>query len=416
MKAFDRLISIVILVFVLLAAVMNVYLIADQVKRDSEEGRQYRVEISRLEGNLASGTAVEDLDLSSCDYVTAVVPYEEGEQFYKPASDYELRQIDGDLYRFDYKTKGSPKGTSLVICNCVLAGAFLLSLGVLIFIRSQIIKPLDKLSSVPEELARGNLSTGVMEKKSKFFGKLVWGLDVLRQKVEDDRKRNRELEKEEKTLLLSLSHDIKTPLSAIKLSAKALSSGLYDDDEDRKREVAEGIGDKVVEIEHYIKDITGAARDDVTIPEVNISEFYLSELLSKIREYYDAKYDVTKTEVAVGEYKDVLIKADFDRAVEVLQNLVENAYKYGTGNRIEISIGREEYCSLVNVKSFGNVVPATELPHIFDSFWRGSNAEGKEGSGLGLYICRRLMGKMGGDIYAGLTGESMIVTAVFPEA
>ena len=100
----------------------------------------------------------------------------------------------------------------------------------------------------------------------------------------------------------------------------------------------------------------------------------------------------------------------------MLQNLVENAYKYGTGNRIEISIGREEYCSLVNVKSFGNPVPATELPHIFDSFWRGSNAEGKEGSGLGLYICRRLMGKMGGDIYAGLTGESMIVTAVFPEA
>jgi signal transduction histidine kinase len=416
MKAFDRLISIVILVFVLLAAAVNVYLIADQAKRDSEEGRQYRVEISRLEGNLASGTAASDLDLSACDYVTAVVPYEEGGQYYKPASDYELRQIDGDLYRFDYKTKGSPKGTSLIISNCVLALAFVLSLGVLIFIRSQIIKPLDKLSSVPEELAKGNLSAGVMEKKSKFFGKLVWGLDVLRQKVEDDRKRNRELEKEEKTLLLSLSHDIKTPLSAIKLSAKALSSGLYDDDEDRKREVAEGIGDKVIEIEHYIKDITGAARDDVTIPEVNISEFYMSELLSKIKEYYGAKYDVTKTEVAIGEYKDVLLKADFDRAVEVLQNLVENAYKYGTGNRIEISIGREEYCSLVNVKSFGNPVPATELPHIFDSFWRGSNAEGKEGSGLGLYICRRLMGKMGGDIYAGLTGESMIVTAVFPEA
>ena len=415
MKAFDRLISIVILVFVLLAAAVNVYLIADQGKRSSEEGRQYRVEISRLEGNLKSGTAAEDLDLSSCDYVTAVTAFEEGEQFYKPASDYEIRQIDGDLYRFDYKTKGSPAGTSFVICNCVLAGAFLLSLGVLIFIRSQIIKPLDKLSSVPEELAKGNLSAGVMEKKSKFFGKLVWGLDVLRQKVEDDRKRNRELEKEEKTLLLSLSHDIKTPLSAIKLSAKALSSGLYDD-EDRKREVAVSIGDKVIEIEHYIKDITGAARDDVTIPEVTISEFYLSELLGKIKAYYDEKYDVTKTEVAIGEYKDVLVRADFDRAVEVLQNLIENAYKYGTGGRIEVSIGREEHCSLVNVKSFGNVVPAAELPHIFDSFWRGSNAEGKEGSGLGLYICRRLMGKMGGDIYAGITGESMVVTAVFPEA
>ena len=151
-------------------------------------------------------------------------------------------------------------------------------------------------------------------------------------------------------------------------------------------------------------------------PEVRVTEFYLSELLNRVKTYYDGRYEIMRTQVAISDYKDVLISADIDRAEEVLQNLIENAFKYGTGNRIEVSTAREENCTLVNVKSFGNPVPARELPHVFDSFWRGTNAEGREGSGLGLYICRRLMLKMGGDIYAGITGESMTVTAVFPEA
>lgn len=415
MKAYGRLIGIVILAFLVLAGAVNVYLITDAARKDSEQGRQYRVEISRLEGSIASGTAVEDLDLSGCDYVTEVIAEEEGEAFYKPASDYELRQIDGKLYRFSYRDKEYTPYQSIVICNAVILIAFAASLGLLLFIRAQIIVPLDDLGEVAGELSKGNLSAGMKAKKTRYLGRLVWGLDLLRVKIENDRKRNRELEKEEKTLLLSLSHDIKTPLSAIKLSAKALSSGLYDDEE-RKIEVAEGINTKATEIERYIREITGAARDDVQIPEVSVTEFYLSELLTKIKKYYDERYEIMKTEVAVTDYKDVIISADQDRAVEVLQNLIENAFKYGTGGRIEVSTAREENCTLINVTSFGNPVAPAELPHVFDSFWRGSNSNGKDGSGLGLYICRRLMRKMGGDIYAGVQGESMTVTAVFPEA
>ncbi|MEE6208441.1 MAG: sensor histidine kinase, partial [Alphaproteobacteria bacterium] len=54
-----------------------------------------------------------------------------------------------------------------------------------------------------------------------------------------------------------------------------------------------------------------------------------------------------------------------------------------------------------------------ELPHIFDSFWRGSNTGSNSGSGLGLYICRTLMRKMNGDIFAEILDEEMVVTTVF---
>lgn len=71
---------------------------------------------------------------------------------------------------------------------------------------------------------------------------------------------------------------------------------------------------------------------------------------------------------------------------------------------------------LICVRNSGCALPDTELPHIFDSFWRGSNVKNRSGSGLGLYICRQLMRKMNGDIFARIKDDCMLVTAVFPKA
>ena len=80
----------------------------------------------------------------------------------------------------------------------------------------------------------GNLSVPVKAEKSKFFGRFLWGMDMLREKLESDKIRELELEKEKKTLVLSLSHDIRTPLSAIDLYTKALATNLYDKEEERQ--------------------------------------------------------------------------------------------------------------------------------------------------------------------------------------
>ncbi len=101
----------------------------------------------------------------------------------------------------------------------------------------------------------------------------------------------------------------------------------------------------------------------------------------------------------MGEYQNFLVKADTERLLEVLQNIIENAIKYGSGKKIGISISKEEDCVLITVENTGEVLPAEELPHLFDSFYRGSNAGSQEGSGLGLYICRKLMHKMNGDVF-----------------
>ncbi len=67
----------------------------------------------------------------------------------------------------------------------------------------------------------------------------------------------------------------------------------------------------------------------------------------------------------------------------------------------------------MTVKNSGCELPESEVVHIFDSFWRGSNSDKKSGSGLGLYICKKLMHMMDGDIYARIDEDNMLVTVVF---
>ena len=147
-----------------------------------------------------------------------------------------------------------------------------------------------------------------------------------------------------------------------------------------------------------------------------MGEFYLSELLWELTEYYREKLGLVKTEFLSEPHPDCLLRGDRDRAAEVLQNLMENAVKYGDGRQIRLTVSEEDGCKLVTVANTGCTLPEAELPHIFESFWRGSNVGNQTGSGLGLYICRQLMRNMGGEVFAEINGDEMRVTAVFGEA
>ena len=102
-----------------------------------------------------------------------------------------------------------------------------LVIAVILYIKFRILAPIERLTDVPYELSKGILTAPVKETKNHFFGRFIWGVDMLRENIEQQKKRELDLQKDNKILLLSLSHDIKTPLSAIKLYAKALSKGLY---------------------------------------------------------------------------------------------------------------------------------------------------------------------------------------------
>ena len=404
-KSYWKLTAFVIAALALLLTGSN--LLLRHTDRDSGRNRPYRVEAERIALRIENGEAY---DLADYPAITRVEIIADADG-YRSDSDYLVKEIGGRLYRFDYTLQaGSAGETGLFNILSGAVCAFVLAL--LAYVYFAILRPFARISDYPAELVKGHLTSPLRESRTKYFGQFLWGLDLLREKLEKEKSAALELQRQNKTMLLSLSHDMKTPLGVIELYAKALEKGLYSDEE-KKRDVVRSMTAKCEEIRGYVDEIVKASGDDFLNFEIKPGEFYLSALIGQIRDFYRDKLDLLQIGFHIDSFSDCLLSGDAERAVEVLQNIIENAVKYGDGKRIEISFSREEDCQLVRISNTGCTLSDNELPHIFESFWRGSNVGSTGGSGLGLYICRTLMRRMNGDIFAQTRDGEMTVTAVF---
>lgn len=386
-------------VFLILAAVLNIVMLKGLRYADG----QYRVEAKRLADEI---TETGSYDLAGYPHITGVYT---GDDLYISDEHYVIIEANGTLYRAEY-TLENDYGT-IIAADCVLGVLFLLLCGVFAYIWQNVLKPFGSLNDVPQELARGNLAVPIPEQKSRFFGKFTWGVNLLREKIESDRQKELSMQRDRKLLLLSLSHDIKTPLSAIKLNAKALAKGIYTDAE-KRRAAAESINARADEIERFVNEITKASSEDFMSFEVSCGETFLSRVISRISARYAPQLGLTGTEFIINTYDDCILSCDPDRLGECLQNLVENAVKYGDGKHIEIGFDRMDGCELITVRNTGCTLEEKELPRIFGSFHRGNNAGNVHGNGLGLFICKRLMTLMGGDVYAEIQDGCFCATLV----
>lgn len=192
------------------------------------------------------------------------------------------------------------------------------------------------------------------------------------------------------------------------------AKNLYDDRQ-KQIEIAESINARADDVEAFVMQIVKASKEDFLNLQVENGEYYLSEIIESLSAFYEDKLSYLKIDMELSDYTNCLLKGDKERSVEVLQNMIENAVKYGNGSTIKINFSDEEDCQLISIEN-GGCTLSENAPHIFDSFWRGSNSENIGGSGLGLYICRQLMNKMDGEIFADMKGETMTMTAVFRKA
>ena len=401
---------IVIVEIMLILLVNGLY-----VYQNSESGaRLYRVEARRVIREIEEKQLKEaEIEAMELDTYTTIINIGTFEPEQACEHDYLVEEIGGKLYRIEYLDE---KSTHLPLyMNLLLLVMLLVTVVVLGYVDRKVLKPFQDMSNLSYELAKGNLSMPIKEEKSKLFGRFLWGMDMLREKLEDNKEKELELQRERKTLILSLSHDIKTPLSSIELYSKALSGDLYDTQE-KKDEALQGIARNVKEIKGYVDEIVTASREDFLNLEVAAGEYYLSEIMKVTETYYIDKLSVLHTEFQMDLPEECLLKGDKNRMVEVLQNVMENAIKYGDGKSIHISFGEEEDCKLIQIESSGCNLKKEELPNIFDSFYRGSNAGAVKGSGLGLYICKNLMRKMDGDIFAEMKEDAFCVTVVARKA
>lgn len=290
---------------------------------------------------------------------------------------------------------------TLYLAEAVVVFAFIILIAFFIYIDRKVIMPFNKLSSYPEKIAKNETGEHIPESKERYFGKYIWGMNMLSDRLSGDRKKLRALEKEKQTLLSSIAHGIKTPVANIRLYAQALKSGLYRKDgipDPDDAMVAEKIEKNTQDIEDIVKDLLNAASKSIVEYEPSIDQFYLSEIEDWLREEYNNRMNVLKIPFTIDCKSRVMINSDKSGVIRVLTQFIENAIKYSDGKHIGVLIDKSDEGYEFVVGNTGSRVPENEEKYVFNSFYRGSNSADVEGNGLGLYEASFIARKLGGTV------------------
>ena len=290
---------------------------------------------------------------------------------------------------------------TLYLAGAVVALSFIILVAYFIYIDRKVILPFNKLSSYPEKIAKNETGEHIPESKERYFGKYIWGMNMLSDRLSGDRKKLRALEKEKQSLLSSIAHGIKTPVANIRLYAQALKSGLYRKDgvpDPDDAMVAEKIEKNTQDIEDIVKDLLNAASKSIVEYEPVIDQFYLSEIEDWLNEEYSNRMAVLKIPFTIDCKSRVMITSDKSGVIRVLTQFIENAIKYSDGKHIGVLIDKTPEGYEFTVSNTGSRVPENEEKYIFNSFYRGSNSADIEGNGLGLYEASFIARKLGGTV------------------
>ena len=290
---------------------------------------------------------------------------------------------------------------TIIISEFIIAACFIITMLFFIYIDRKVIMPFNPLSEYPERIARNENADALPESKNRYFGKYIWGMNMLRDRLSGDTRKLRQLEKEQLTLVSTIAHGIKTPVANIKLYSEAIKSGLYREDgipDKKDAEVADKITKNADDITDLVKELLDSASKGVVVFEPSIGTFYLTEIEEFIKREYDNRMSVLRIPYKIDMKSRVLITSDKSGITRILTQLLENAIKYGDGRGITITVDKNEDGYIFSVRDVGSRIPDSEMPYVFNSFWRGSNASEVEGNGLGLYEASFIAGKLGGDI------------------
>ena len=309
---------------------------------------------------------------------------------------------------FEYKDAEYSNFQKLM--NITLAAAFIIALGICIYISSTVLRPFEKLSDYPEKLSKNEISEKLPETKNRLFGRFIWGVNMLSDNMQNKQRRVDELSRDHMTMLTTIAHGIKTPVANIKLYADAISTGLYQPNgkvNESDAEIASKISKNADDVTNLVTELIEQASGTVVDFEPNIQPFYLNELKDYLEEEYGNRLNILHIPYTFEVNHNAIVKSDKSGICRILAQLMDNAIKYGNGEGISVSLTKEEDGNYFVVKNKGEVPSEKELPYIFNSFWRGSNAETTEGNGIGLFEAREIATSLEGEIYVKTDGDEI---------
>lgn len=325
----------------------------------------------------------------------------------------EKNQITGSVVLTDSGKYFDRLRTDIIAAYCVCS--FLLIGAAAAFgayIRKTVIRPFAKMRDFASYVATGDLDRPLEMDQGNLFGAFSESFDIMREELKASRARELALQKKERELIASLSHDLKTPVTGIKLTSE-LMAAVFSQNEGQEITVTEdmtvkmnNIYKRADEIAVLVNDLFSSTLEDLGEFRVKCSDENSAVIAEIVSEYDDRGL------VHISEIPQVIVHIDKLRLSQVLGNILFNSYKYA-GTSIDISFRLDESFLEMSVSDSGPGVPEEEIALITNKFYRGKQHGDKEGSGLGLYIARILMDKMGGELSV-RSENGLCVTLLIP--
>lgn len=276
------------------------------------------------------------------------------------------------------------------------------------YVYFSLLRPFDKLKHFAEKIAQGDFNLPLNYERSNYFGQFTWAFDSMRREITKARACEREAIENNKTVIATLSHDIKTPIASIRAYAEGLEANLCGTTEKREKYLRI-LMRKCDEVSKLTNDLFLHSLSDLDKLKISSEEFelcgFLETVVSEIAaEQQDICLNIPNMEV--------MVFADKNRLVQITENLINNARKYAK-SRIDITLSCDNACAKISFRDYGTGIPNEDMPFIFEKFYRGKNCGREQGSGLGLYIVKYIVEQMGGSIMLHNHPDGLEATVTF---
>ncbi len=282
------------------------------------------------------------------------------------------------------------------------------SVSVGLWIYRSVATPLVKLRKATQNIKDGNLDFVLDVEGADEFAELCRDFEEMRRRLKESAEEKLVLDKENKELISNISHDLKTPITAIKGYVEGIMDGVADTPEKMDRYVRT-IYNKTVEMDHLINELTFYSKIDTNRIPYTFSKLNVEDYFSDCAEEVGLELETRGIQLCYANYvdSDVQVIADGEQIRRVIHNIISNAIKYmdkGKGMKGIIQIRVKDVGDFVQVEieDNGKGIAAKDLPYIFDRFYRTdvSRNSAKGGSGIGLSIVRKILEDHGGKVWA----------------
>ena len=297
----------------------------------------------------------------------------------------------------------------LTVALLVFAGltAFIFGL----FITTTLTDRILELSHAAEKLAEGKLDTRLAMRGSDELAKLAATFNWMADNLEKVDQQKRLIEQTRRALVAGVSHDLRTPLTSLRVMIEAIADGVVSDPDTITRYVQSSLSE-LQHLSRLIDDLFELAKLDAGQIDLQFDQSSLTDLVSDVLSSMNAQAAQRQVRLhgSVRPGIDPVYMAP-DKIQRVLYNLLDNALRYTPPQgEVSISAFREGDIVRVVVHNTGSAIDPVHTPHIFESFYRGENSrvranDGHRGTGLGLAIARGFVEAHRGKIWVESTPD-----------